>query len=202
MANTSGSNKKWRFGLTSLGVIVLVAVIVVNILMWQNNQGKRTQIDSLKNEVSQVNQKTQQVPAPATDLDARLAAAKAALAKAQKALPGDVNANDIIGYIIDTADKCQVQAVPVASQAAAPPGSGQSYVAYDFSVTVSGSLENAMAFMNSLQGSEFPTLKITDCNVDKIEGTDFARAESGTQVTLTLSIAVYVASPAGEEATS
>jgi hypothetical protein len=53
--------------------------------------------------------------------------------------------------------------------------------------------------MTRLQGSKFPTLVITDCTVNKIEGMDFARLENSTQVAVSLSIAVYTSSPAISE---
>jgi Tfp pilus assembly protein PilN len=199
MAVTPGKIKKRIFSLTLFGVIVLIVVIAANVIVWKNNRDKQAQIAVLHNEISQVQQKIQGTPAAPSDLDSRLAAAKAALAEAQNALPGAINRNDVIDYIIDVAEQCQVQVVPLVSEGLAPEKTGQAYQVLTFNATVTGSLENATDFMTRLQGSKFPTLVITDCTVNKIEGMDFARLENSTQVAVSLSIAVYTSSPAISE---
>jgi len=202
MAGTPGRNVKRIISLTSLGVMVLVIVIAANVVVWKNNRDKQAQISVLNNEISQLQHKIKGTPAPSSDLVSRLTTAKVALAEAQKVLPGAINLNDVIDYIIDVAEQCQVQAVPLVSEGLAP-DSNQSYQVSTFSVTVTGSLENAMNYMTSLQGSKFPTLFITDCIIDKTEVTDYTRPENSTQVTVNLVIAVYTSSPpTGEDAAS
>ena len=196
MAGAPGKNKKRIFTLTSFGVMVLVVVIAANFVMWKNNRDKQVQIDVLNNEISQVQQKIQGTPGPPSDLDSRLAAAKAGLVEAQNALPNAVNRNDVIDYIIAVADECQVQVVPLVVEGWVPEKAGQSYQVFRFSGTVTGILENATNFMTRLQKSKFPTLIITDCTVNKIGSTDFSRPENSTLVTMKLSIAIYIASPA------
>jgi hypothetical protein len=198
MTDRIGYNLKRLISLTSLGVLLILAVIVVNILVWQNNSARQSQIDLLDSQISQVQGNIAGIPAPATDLDARLAAANAAFTEAKNGLPGGIDTNDIMDYLINVAEQCQVEAVPLASEGAAP-ASGKSYLEYDFSVTVTGSLANAADYVASLEGNDFPTLIILDCSVSKIEGTDFTRPEKNMQVTVNLSIAVYVASPAAGE---
>jgi|GEM_PF-2694347 len=203
MAGKPGENKKRIISLTSLGVIVLIIVLIVNVLVWKSNRAKQEQINILSGEVSQVHHKIKGTPAQSSGLDSKLAAAMAAFVEAQNVLPGTINMNDVIDYIIDLAGQCHVQAVPLSSEGMAPENSDLSYRVSTFSVTVTGSLENARNYMTSLQGGEFPTLLITDCAIDKIEGTDYTRSENSTQVRVTISIAVYTASPAkGEDITS
>jgi septal ring factor EnvC (AmiA/AmiB activator) len=199
MAGTPGKNKKRMISLTAFGVIVLVVVIAANVVVWKNNRDKQSQIAGLQSEISQVQQKIKASPATPADLDARLAVAQAALAEAQNVLPGTISRNDVIDYILNTGAQSQVQVVPLVSAGLAPGNAKQSYRVFTFTATITGTLENAMDFMTRLQGDKFPTLVITDCSVTKIEATDFARPEKSTHVTVSLSIAVYIASPATSE---
>jgi hypothetical protein len=203
LARTPGNNKTSIFSLTSIGVLVLVVVIAANVLVWKSNRDKRAQINILNNETSQVQQKTAGTPAIPSNLDARLTSAKIGLAKAQSALPGAVNINDVFDYLIDVAEQCQVQAIPLVSEGTELGSSSQPYRVTSLSVTVTGSLGNVKKYMTGLQGDIFPTLVITDCTIDKTEGTDYSRPENDTQVMVNLSIAIYTASPAaGEDAAS
>jgi hypothetical protein len=198
MTNRTGNNLKRVISLTSLGVVLIVAVIVVNIVIWQNNNTKQSDVNLLKSEISRVQGNIAGIPAPPADLDARLAAANAAFNEAKNGLPGEIDTNDVMDYLINVAEQCRVEAVPLASEGAASV-SGKSYLEYDFSVTVTGSLANAADYVASLEGNDFPTLIILDCSVSKIEGTDFTKLEKDMQVTVNLSIAVYVASPTADE---
>ena len=196
MAGIPNKNKKKIISLTSLGVIVLIVVIAANVFVWKNNRDKQSQIAVLESEVSQVQQEIKGVPAPPTDLDSRLAAAQAALAEAQNVLPGTISRNDVIDYILSVAEQSQVLVVPLVAGGLAPGNAKQSFPAFTFSATVTGTLENTNNFMTRLQGKKFPTLFITGCTVNKIEATDFTRPEKSMQVTVSLSIAVYISSPA------
>jgi predicted negative regulator of RcsB-dependent stress response len=113
MAGKPGGNVKRIFSLTLLGVVTLVVIIVANVILWRNNEGKRVRIDDLNNEVSQVYQNIAGTPQPADDLESRLAAAEAELVAAQNVLPDTVNQNDVIDYIIEVAAECRVEVVPL-----------------------------------------------------------------------------------------
>lgn len=199
MAGTPGKNKRRIFSLTSLGVMVLIIVIAANIFVWRSSHTKQSQIDALHNQISQVKQKINATPALPSDLDSRLAAAKAGLAVAQTALPTDVNPNDIIDFVIDMAGQSGVLVIPLAADGLAPQLPGQSYKELHFTATVTGTLENAMNFMTKLQRGQFPTLIITECTVTKTESTDYSRPEYSTQVTIKLGFAVYTAAPAANK---
>jgi len=199
MAGTPGKNRIRIFSLTSLGVVALVIVIAANVMVWKGNRDKQAQVNILNGEISQVQNNVKGIPAPSSGLDLKLAAAEAALAEAQGILPSALNMNDVIDYIIDTAEQCHVEAVPLVSEGMSSGNSNQSYRVFSFSVTITGSLANAMNYITGLQGSTFPTLSVTDCTIDKIEGTDYSRPENSTQVRMNLSIAVYTAAPAAVE---
>jgi hypothetical protein len=202
MTGTSGNNKKKMISLTTIGLAVLIIVIGANVLLWKSNRDRQSEILILNGEISQVQHKIKGTPVPSADLVSRLAAAKNALTEAQNTLPDAINANDIIDYMIDVADQCQVQAVPLVSEGQEHGKSAQPYQVATFSVTVTGSLKNTTNYMTNLQEGRFPTLFITNCAMDKLEDTDFSRPENSTQVTVKLSIAVYTAAPpAGEDAT-
>jgi hypothetical protein len=202
LAGTPRNNKTSMVSLTSIGVLVLVVVIAANVFFWKSNREKRAQINYLNNETSQIQQKTAGSPVISSNLDARLTSAKIGLAKAQSALPGAVNINDVFNYLIDVAEQSQVQAIPLVSEGTESGSANQPYRVTSLSVTVTGSLGNVMRYMAGLQGDIFPTLVITDCTIDKTEATDYSRPENDTQVMVNLSVAVYTASPAADEDTA
>jgi hypothetical protein len=199
MTVVPGKNKIRIFSLASFGVIVLVAIIAANVLVWNSNRDKESKITGLLNDASLVQRNTQAMPPLPTDLDARLAAAQAALEGTQNALPGNISRNDILDYIINTAAQSRVKVAPLIANGLTADKTGQHHQVMMFTATVSGTLGNTTDFMTRLQGGDFPTLAITDCTVAKTEATDFSKPEYGTQVTVHLSIVVYVAAPAVNE---
>ena len=200
MAGAPGKNIKRIFSLTSLGVILLVFVIVANVIVWRNNEDKRTQIDDLNSEISHVHQNIAGTPQPPDDLESRLAAAKAELAATQNTFPSAVNRNDVIDYIIGVAAECRVEVVPLVVVGWSPEKPGQSYRVLRFSGTVTGYLEDTNDFMTRLQEGKYPTLIITECSVQRINDADLSNPERNAQVTVDLSIALYFSSAtAGEE---
>lgn len=199
MAGTPGENKRRIFSLTFFGVLLLIAVIVVNFVVWKSNQDKQSQINGLHQEISQVQQKIKGTPGPASDLDARLAAANAALVAAQNALPGAVDRNDVIDFIIATAEQCQVQAIPLNISESSAGKAGQSYQVLQFSTTVTGSLANATNFLTTLQGGQFLSLTITGCIIKKSGSIEFLQPEYQAEVTIDLTFAIYTAAAANSE---
>lgn len=203
MTGEPGDKKKRALSITTFGVIVLIAIIVVaNIIVWKNHLDKRAQIDALNNEISRVYQRVKETPQPPEGLEARLETAKAELAAAQKALPDAVRRNDVIDYILSTAEECQVQIIPLVSEGWVTENTGQSYRVLKLHGTVTGSLEHATDFMTRLRDSKYPTMTITECTVERLNGPDISNPENGMQVAVNLNIALYTYSPAASEETA
>ncbi len=199
MAGEPRNNKIKRiFSLTLLGVIALVAIIVANVVLWRNNESKQSQIDELNNEISQVHQGIAGTPPPSGDLESKLAAAQSELETAQNALPGNVNGNDVIDYIIGVAEECRVEVVPLVVRGWSPGETGDYYGVLKLSGTVTGSLENATDFMTRLQEGKYPSLVITGCSVQRIDQAELSSSVLNVPVIINISIAVYGSSPAAE----
>ena len=136
-----------KFPLILLGAIALVVIIAANIVIWRNYSDKQTQVENLKAEVQQVNQKISQAAQPPSDLESKLETAKGDLAKALLIFPANVDRNDVVEFILSTAEECQVQLVPLMAESGAS-GSTGSFSVLRYSGTVSGSLGKVSSFMN------------------------------------------------------
>ncbi len=201
MAGETNRNKKKLFSITSIGLIVLVIIVVANIVVWKDHLGERAQIDVLNNEISHVHQRIGETPQPPQNLEVKLETVKAELAAVQNVFPGTVNRNDVIDYIIDVAEECQVQVVPLISQGWVTENAGQSYRVLKLSGTVTGSLEQATNFISKLQGSKYPTMTITELTVQRLDGLDISNLEDNIQVAVNMNIALYAYSPVANEDT-
>ena len=199
MTGENKRKKKKKLTLTSVGVILLVIIVAANIYLWKNQAGNRVQIDNFENQISLVQQKIGEMPEPADDLESRLEKVKAELAAAQEGFPGTVDRNEVLDYILNVAEECRVQIVPLVSDGWVIENIGQSYRVLKISGTISGSLENANSFITSLQNGKYPTLTISEFAVQRTDGSEVSVSESEMQVVVDLKIALYTFSPAAEE---
>jgi hypothetical protein len=194
MADKSKNNKKSRSLMSWLGVIAFIAIIVVNIIMWKGYFAEKSQIDVLKDEVAQVNQQASHVARPPSGLESKLLEAQNNLTEALKVFPANVDRNDVVDFILNTANTCHVNMMPLISDGWETESMGKSYLALKYHGTVTGTLMNATNFITLLRNSDYPTMIITGCNVERASGLFMDIPDSNIEVIIDLSLALYSAS--------
>jgi len=194
LTDKSKNTKKHHSLMSWLGVLAIIAIIVVNIIMWKNYFAEKSQIGVLKDEVAQVNQQTSQVAQPPSGLEPKLLAASNNLTAALQVFPANVDRNDVVDFVLHTANSCNVQMMPLISDGWDIESMGQSYFALKYHGTVTGTLINATNFITLLRNSDYPTMIITGCNVERESGLFTDIPDSNIEVTIDLSLALYTTS--------
>lgn len=190
----SKNNKKPRSLMSWLAVIAIMAIIVVNIIVWKGYFTEKSQIVDLKDEVTEVNLQTSQLAQPPTDLDSRLLEAQDNLTAALQVFPANVDRNDVVDFIFSTANACQVQIIPLISDGWDIESVGQSYLVLKYHGIVTGTLINTSNFITMLRSGDYPTMIITGCSVDRVSGLDADIPDSSLEVSIDLSLALYTTS--------
>jgi hypothetical protein len=194
LADKSKNNKKSRSLMSWLGVIAVIALIAVNFLMWKDYFAEKSQIEVLQNQVVSVNELAAQVPQPPSDLESQLQQAQADLAAALQVFPANVDRNDVVAFILETAEACEVEMIPLISDGLETEFTGSSYYVLKYSGTVTGTLINASNFITLLRNGDFPTMIVTGCVVERVTGVGTDVPDSDIEVTIDLSIALYTTS--------
>jgi Tfp pilus assembly protein PilO len=187
--------KQRKFSLVWLGLVALAAIIVVNVIIWRSYSDKQAQAGVLEVQAQDVQQQISQVLAPPEDLEARLTEAQSELAEALLVFPAKIDMNDVVDFILTTAEACQVELVPLVAEGG---GTGESYYELRYSGTVSGSLSQVSNFMTKLHTDKYATMVITECSVQRVAIPDVNRSESDIDVTVNFSVALYVSSIKGK----
>jgi hypothetical protein len=186
-------NKKGLLSATSIIIAALVIIIAANGVVWKNRLARSAEIDLLSGQLNQVSQNMTRAPAPPSDLEVRLALAKAGLTAAQTALPPEFNRNDVIDYIINLAKECRVEVLPISSQGWAVEKMGQSYPVLKLNGTITGSFTQANEFIYRLQNGKYQTLSVPEIAINRQSAAGGTGAFSGdnTTVTVRLNISIY-----------
>ncbi len=177
-----------------LGVIVIIAIIVVNFIMWKGYFAEKSQIEVLQEEIAQVNKQTSQVAQPPSDLESQLLEAENNLKAALQVFPANVDRNDVVDFIISTANACNVQMIPLVSDGWEIENIGQSFIVLKYHGVVSGTLINASNFITMLRNGDYPTMIITGCEIDRVSGLIADIPDNDIEVDIELSIALYTTS--------
>lgn len=194
MEDKLNKNKKSRSLTTWLWVIGIIAIIVVNFIIWKNYFGEKSQIEVLENEIALVNQQISQADQPPANLESELEKNQDDLAAALQIFPSNVDKTDVIDFIINTAEACDVLVVPLMSEGLETSHIGQSYVILKYSGTVIGKLNNATNFITMLRNGDYSTIIITECTVERTTKLDSDVSGSEIEVTIDLSFALYATS--------
>ena len=190
----SNNNKKNRIPVKWLAVIALIAIIIANFIVWKNYFGENSGIDALKSEVIAVGQQILEAEQPPSGLETKLQQATDNLTAALQGFPVNVDRNDVVDFILNTAEACDVQVLPLVSEGIGASYSGQSDLILRYSSTVTGKLNNATNFITMLRNGDYPTMVITECSVERVSGLDIDVSDSDLEVTIEISFALYTAS--------
>ena len=147
---------------------IIIVLLVAYGLLGIDYTKQRQEHEALAVSIADTTQKLQQIPAPAQNLEQRLAAAEASLAATQSALPGKPNSTQIINRILKLADECQVKVIPLATQQWSSEKTGKGYLAFGLQLTVQGGFDQFVNFINNLENGEFDTLIIDDLSVTRV----------------------------------
>jgi hypothetical protein len=176
--------------------VLLVGILVGAVLVWHDRLDYRAKAAALASQIAVVNQKIAGTPAPPADLAAGLAAARAGLAEAEAALPASIAPNDVVDYIINLADKCRVEAVPLIVEGWSPESTGSPYNILKLNVTATGRLDGITNFISELQASEYTSLTISDLSIDRLDQPDNSTGfGDATLVSAGMNIALYTYTP-------
>ena len=187
------NNKRTRFVITWLVVIALFAIVVVNIIMWRNYFNKQSQLDVLKGEVQLVNEQISQAGEPPTGLESKLEKAEEDLTIARQVFPRNVDRNDLVAFILNTAEECDVQIVPLVFDGFGTGKTGQSYLVFKYHGTVTGKVSNATNFLTMLRNGDYTTIVITECTVERKSAPDISIPDDDIEVIIELAIELYTA---------
>jgi outer membrane murein-binding lipoprotein Lpp len=197
LAGETKNNKKRAFPMMLLGAIALVIIIVANVIVWRSYLDMQAQVEALKTEVQQVNEQVAQAAAPPSGLESKLEIAKGELANALQVFPGNIDKNDIVDFILNTAQECQVQIVPLVAEGVGTGSDGQSSNTLKYHGTVTGSLSRVSSFMTKLHNGKYPTMIITECTVQRVTVQDNSISDNDIAVTVDFDITLYASSIKG-----
>ena len=184
----SGSLIKW------LWIIGIIGIIVANIIIWKNYFGEKSEIEVVQNEITLVNQQIAQAAQPPTDLESALLKAQSDLAVALEVFPENVDKNDVVDFVLNTAEACDVVMVPLVSEGLVVSNIGESYLALKYSGTVIGKLSDATNFITMLQNGDYSTIVITECTVERMTALDSEVSGGEIEVTIDLEFSLYATS--------
>jgi len=187
------NNKRRLLSITSILAVILVVIVVANIVVWANHLNKRSQVNSLTDELAVINEDIQQMTIPPENLEAEIESARAAVSAATEDFPVSVNRNEVMDFILDIADSCGVRIIPLVSEGWSDEEAGASYRVLGFSGTVTGSIADTTKFIYELQNSRYKTLAITDITITSQPRLypDNPTYRNDIPVSVSLSIAVY-----------
>ena len=194
MENRLNKNKKPRSLTTYLWVVGIIAVIVVNIIIWKNYFGDKSEIEALNSEIALVEQQIAQAAQPSTNLESELVKAQRDLAAALEVFPENIDKTDVIDFVITTAEMCDVQVIPLISEGLVTSGASQSYVVLQYSGTVIGKLNNATNFITMLRNGDYSTIVITECTVERMTAVDSDISGGEIEVTIDITFELYATS--------
>jgi hypothetical protein len=197
---TSGEakkNKKRRFPFALLGVAAIIVVIVANVMVWNGYRDKEAQVETLENEIVQVNEQISQAETPPTGLEARLETAQNELALARQIYPPDIDRNDIFDFMLITANETKVKILPLVFDGTGASDKEQSSLVMRYHTTITGSLSRTADFMTKLHQDKYPTMTITDCSVKRMSAPDPTIPVDEMEISIDLSLALYVSSVEG-----
>ena len=194
VVNKNKSNKKSGSLIKWLWIIGIIGIIVANIIIWKNYFGEKSEIEVVQNEIELVNQQIAQAAQPPADLESALLKAQSSLAAALEVFPENIDRNDVVDFILSTAEACDVVMVPLVSEGLEVSDFGQSYLALQYSGTVIGKLSDATNFITMLRNGDYSTIVITECTVERMTALDSEVSGGEIEVNINLEFSLYATS--------
>jgi hypothetical protein len=186
-------NEKRLVSATMIILAALVIIVAANAIVWKNRLGKNSEINTLNTEIAHVSRELRTLPAPSSDLQARLIEANANLTTAQKLLPVQFDRNDLVDYMIILSRECQVEVLPITSQGWVTEKVSQSYPVLKLTGTISGTFTHVNDFIYKLQHGKYKALLIPEISYTRQSSPDSSGSFSGekTMVIARFSVNIY-----------
>lgn len=190
---TESVNKRTKLSIKSVLAMALVVIVIANIVVWVNHINKSSEAESLRAEITSINEEMQQMTLPESNLEEAIESTQEALTAAVKDFPISLNRNEVMDFILDLADTCGVQVMPLVSEGWSDEEAGASYRVLGFSGTVTGSINDISEFIFELQNGSYETLTIREVTIKNQIGmyTENPTYYNDVPVSVSLSIAVY-----------
>lgn len=178
------------------GKLVITALIAISLVvcayfgMDYRQEGKEH--EALAFQIAEASQILAELPELPQDLEQQLAMAEVHLDTEQSAFPSRINSTAVINSILELADDCGVEAIPLVTQPWSIEKVGEhDYHALRLNVAVEGSLSHLLTFVGKLENGEFKTLIVEVLSVTR----DTEQPEEETiLITASLDLAIYTQS--------
>lgn len=149
--------------------------------------------EALTAQISEVGQTLAQIPESPQGLEQRLAEAQTSLVAEQNAFPAKMSSTDVVNSILELADKCEVEAVPlITAPWSTEKVAEHDYYVFQLNIVAEGTLAQLMSFVSQLENGEFKTLIVEEMSITRVgEPTEEGAAEESIPVTANLDLAIY-----------
>ncbi len=182
-----------------LPVIVLVAgILVAYYALGTNYLQERREKAGLSSQIAGAAAQRELIPPPPADIEPRLAAASAELAREKNSIPARMNSTRLVNGILRTAEAAGVKAVPVFTQPwVIETADRMEYAVFRLNLAACGTFTQLADFLNRLENGETATLVVTDMKVERVTGAPASENATGdaAEVEARLDIAVYARPP-------
>ena len=175
-------------------VLLFIILLVVHYLLGMDYMEQRKEQEVLASQIADVRQTLREIPQPPQDLEQRLVAAQASLAAEQNAFPSKINSTQVLNFILELANDCEVKAIPLVTQPWSVENVGEhDYYVFRLNVAAEGSFSQLVSFISKLENGEFETLIVEDLSVSRVtEDSEEESIPEGTiAVTASLDLAIY-----------
>jgi len=177
---------------------LIIVLLVAYYLLGTGYAEQRREQVMLASRIADARQLLTQIPEPPEDLEQRLAAAETGRREAEDSFPARLNSTQVINYILKSAERHKITAIPLATKAWSDEVVGEhGYHVFRFKVDVKGNYSRLVSFLSGLEKGEYQTLVVEDLTVTRItEQPQDEYIDGDTQtVTASLKLAVYTQSP-------
>jgi hypothetical protein len=181
--------KTWRWLAALLVLALLAAYIFLGTGYLKQNNHSKAQLS----ELSSLRAVLVMLPEIPTDLNDRLAAARAVLATAENAFASETDGTTIIDTVLRLADEAGVKGVPLSSQPWTEEQISNRIVSvFRLSVEVTGNFQQIHHYLELLDSSSLKTMAVKYIKVVR------ASVKPDALMTASLDIAVYTLTPTAE----
>ncbi len=151
----------------TLGIFLVVLLVIGLAYFGMGYLSERNGQKALITQMDDTNKMLSLIAVPPADLQQRLTDAQNAnLAAKQNLLPTDVDTTQVINSILEIADECNVNVLPLNTDSWTNVAvQGTNYRVLTISLSVDGSFTDLTAFVNRFYGNDFPSLIVDTVSI-------------------------------------